>query len=280
MGGLGNQLFQIFAVIAYSIEHKQPFYFLNVKTLGGGPNTTLRHTYWDSLLLNITPFLRNVLNTNAFTLREEGFTYKKIPSPQEIKTNEIVLYGYYQSYKYFKKYYSYIIKFLHLNNAKKMVLDKNNITLEEFEDTISLHFRYGDYKKVSYVHPLLKQSYYSSALDYIMRTLPNKEKYIVYCFYEEEDQAEVETILSALGRQYQNIHFRRPSYQGMEDYEELLYMSCCNHHIIANSSFSWWGAYLNDRKEKIVCYPSVWFGENTNNNTRDLCPPEWICIPV
>ena len=52
-------------------------------------------------------------------------------------------------------------------------------------------------------------------------------------------------------------------------------MSCCNHNIIANSSFSWWGAYLNDNKKKIVCYPSIWFGELINHDTRDLFPENW-----
>ena len=54
----------------------------------------------------------------------------------------------------------------------------------------------------------------------------------------------------------------------------MLYMSLCRHNIIANSSFSWWGAYFNSNKEKIVCYPSVWFGNNMD--TRDLCPETWI----
>jgi hypothetical protein len=50
-------------------------------------------------------------------------------------------------------------------------------------------------------------------------------------------------------------------------------MSCCNYNIIANSSFSWWGAYLNTNPNKIVCYPKTWFVNNTD--TSDLCPLEW-----
>ena len=65
----------------------------------------------------------------------------------------------------------------------------------------------------------------------------------------------------------------------MSDWEEMLAMSLCNHNIIANSTFSWWGAYFNSNEDKIVCYPSVWFGpELKNNNTVDLFPEEWKCI--
>lgn len=63
---------------------------------------------------------------------------------------------------------------------------------------------------------------------------------------------------------------------GLEDWEEMLLMNCCKDNIIANSSFSWWGAYLNDNINKIVCYPSVWFGPAAGHmDTKDLCPDSW-----
>jgi len=56
----------------------------------------------------------------------------------------------------------------------------------------------------------------------------------------------------------------------------MILMSCCNSNIIANSSFSWWGAFMNENNEKIVCYPSTWFGKNFGNNSmNDLFPPSW-----
>ena len=65
----------------------------------------------------------------------------------------------------------------------------------------------------------------------------------------------------------------------LDDWEEMLVMSLCQHNIIANSTFSWWGAYFNENKEKIVCYPSLWFGEALSHyNTKDLHPTKWTRI--
>ena len=73
------------------------------------------------------------------------------------------------------------------------------------------------------------------------------------------------------------IHLRYQNFikleNGLSDWEEMLAMSLCKYNIIANSSFSWWGAYFNENKEKIVCYPSVWFGEVLSyHNIKELHP--------
>ena len=60
-----------------------------------------------------------------------------------------------------------------------------------------------------------------------------------------------------------------------EDWEEMYLMSCCKNNIIANSSFSWWGAFLNGHKEKIVVAPKQWMNDDVGN---DICPKEWIRI--
>ena len=94
-------------------------------------------------------------------------------------------------------------------------------------------------------------------------------------FCQKQDNNVVKKKIIILKEKFPQLTFIKASDE-KEDWEQMLMMSCCEHNIIANSSFSWWGAYFNRNKDKIVCYPSVWFGSKSSNNTKDLCPNEWI----
>ena len=276
MGGLGNQLFQIFATISHALKAHVSFAFLNVETLGDGEGTTKRHTYWNSLFHKLTPFLRNNFPQLKY-VRENGFKYNSF-NVQFFMGNDACLHGYFQSYMYFQEYYTQIYNLLDIAKQKKEVVKKNEsmnylIDAKFLNKTISLHFRMGDYKKIPDFHPIMTVNYYTKCLQFIQQKYPD-EKFNVLYFCEEEDIIDVKQKIEELTSALPNYTFIRAS-NLLEDWEQMLLMGSCSHNIIANSSFSWWGAFLNSNTDKIVCYPSVWFGPSAGNNTSDLCPPSW-----
>jgi len=277
MGGLGNQLFQIFATISYAIKTRNQFKFLALEKLGGG-STTLRYTFWTSLLSNLKPFLIHELPLNITIVRENGFPYNNIPLHKFVE-KDIMIYGYFQSYKYFQDSYTTICKVIGLEKMKQSLLQKMNITNDSLINTISMHFRIGDYKKIQEFHPLATYEYYYNALMHIKNQTKDDDKYTIMYFCEDVDIEDVLTMIHKLEVVFSDYFFVRGE-NSLQDWEQMLLMSCCHHNIIANSSFSWWSAYFNSWTNKVICYPSVWFGPTANNDTKDLCPPEWSKIQV
>jgi hypothetical protein len=277
MGGLGNQIFQIFATIAYSIKSNNSFRFLSVETLGGGGACTLRYTYWNNFFSNLKPFLSKIL-PQMETIRENGFRYNDIPI-SNLSNKNILLHGYFQSYKYFDENYKTICKIIKLDEMKEKIFIKYNLNQDYLNNTISMHFRLGDYKKVSDFHPIMEYEYYKKSLSHIKNITDGNHDLNVLFFCEDEDIETVMKTIDKLQNDFPNYTFER-KYSHLEDWEQMLLMSLCFHNIIANSSFSWWSAYFNSNVDKIVCYPSVWFGEKANIDTSDLCPKQWKKIKV
>jgi hypothetical protein len=282
MGGLGNQIFQIFTTISYAIKIRQQFKFNNAKILGGG-STTVRNTYWDSFFSRLKLFTTNDF-PNLHVIRERGFTFNELPI-YEMINNDILIFGYFQSYKYFESNYNIICRMIGLEIMKENLLKKMNYDFDFLTQTISMHFRIGDYKKLQDYHPILKKEYYEKSLRYIQSNNSNTStegsfasNTVIY-FCEDDDLEDVTEIIVYLSAIFPLLNFVRGENK-LEDWEQMLLMSCCHHNIIANSSFSWWGAYFNSWKDKIVCYPSIWFGPVAKHDTRDLCPIEWKKISI
>ena len=163
-GGLGNQLFQIFALIASSIENKIPFSIQYYETTSGGIK---RPTYWNTFLKHLKQYTFVNSKHNFVKYNEPNFHYSKLP----VTISENVMYvGYFQSEKYFKSVFSEICELIRLEDIKNEVkselcekyLNKNGIN-------ISMHFRLGDYKYLQNVHPLIDNQYYINSLNYIIK---------------------------------------------------------------------------------------------------------------
>jgi len=275
MGGLGNQLFQIYTLIAYCLEHNKSFKFS--ETLKSGKK---RYTYWDSFLKNLKGYVipNNSIDKLPF-YNEKSFSYNKI---QNIDTN-MLLYGYFQSYKYFENHYESINKIIGIEDIKQLIKEENNELLnkEENQLLISLHFRLGDYKSLQDYHPIMKLEHYINSIKYIISNNVNKKYKILY-FCEKNDNDIVQNNIINIKNHIDNninIEFIKVN-DIIEDWKQMLIMSLCDCNIIANSTFSWWGAYFNNNDNKIVCYPNVWFGKKIKdkNNVQDLFPENWTKI--
>ena len=280
MGGLGNQLFQIFTVISYAIKYKHMFKFISAEYLGGD-GSTKRRTYWQSFLFKLSGFLMDQYPNFDIVISENGFSFKELPY-EHLKYNNnvnIIFSGYFQSYKYFQENYDIICRILNIAEKRLDIIEevvKNHHSLEFLEKSISMHFRLGDYKNKQDYHPIMTDEYYKNSLQYIVDKLDYTPTVLYFC--EDEDLETVNQTIQLLKKDFPTIEFERAS-NSLDDWQQMLLMSCCNHNIIANSSFSWWGAYFNVNNVKIVCYPSVWFGRAMSDvDVSDLFPDEWVKI--
>jgi hypothetical protein len=307
MGGLGNQLFQIFTTISLSIKTTNSFIFANTETVDNG----YRQTYWDTILFRLKPFLRPIFHKMNI-LKEQGFEYNNIQL-HNLMGADTCLYGYFQSYKYFDDTFESIYRMLQIEKQKETLISSlvnpifTNDKENSLENTISIHFRLGDYKALSHIYPILEKSYYETAINRIIHNFSfntplkgaemngvlepllcessmrkgvkqsGNTDFNILFFCEDDDLLDVLEIVNSLKEQFNMCEFIRCP-ENLKDWEQLLLMSCCKHNVIANSSFSWWGAYLNTHKDKIVCCPDIWFNEATGYNTTDLCPNDWFHI--
>ncbi len=136
-------------------------------------------------------------------------------------------------------------------------------------NAVSLHVRRGDYLALA-AHNVCTEDYYQAALQKVVDL--SGETPQVFIFSDEPDWARSNLSLPC---ERTIVDFNGPE----TDYEDLRLMSLCKHNIIANSSFSWWGAWLNANPDKIVTAPETWFGNRKLNNP-DILPQKWVPIPT
>lgn len=178
------------------------------------------------------------------------------------------LFGYWQS----ESYFSDCEEQIRHEFSFKPFADVKNIELaqqiQNSECAVSIHVRRGDFltnPKASTYHGVLPQTYYSEALMHLASKLPKIDLFIF--------SDDIEWVKANLDLSTHKIHFVNHN-TGANSFQDMALMSLCDHHIIANSSFSWWGAWLNPSKDKIVIAPKRWFIQPIN--TKDLIPSTWI----
>ena len=266
MGGLGNQLFQIFTLLAHSINTKNAFYFEQKEIANG----VRKVQYWDSFLASLKSFVKPPQQIQH-TIREQGFHYNALPTASTAASTKML--GYFQSYKYFDDKKAMLCRMLGIPKHQ----ERMRAAMHAAENTVSMHFRIGDYKQLQEHHPLMPSSYYINALVQLVEDTGKADWTVLY-FCEEGDREQVDAVVNneiAKIDKLASMRFVCVDH-ALQDWEQMVTMSVCRHNIIANSSFSWWGAYLNMSGERRVYYPDTWFGPaQGNKDMSDLFPLDW-----
>jgi hypothetical protein len=281
-GGLGNQLFQIVAVISYAIEHKINFCFIQNESDFDEYVKDEKHrrkSYWDSpLLKSIKDFVIKI-ESIEFPIFYEHSQALGIAIPTH-NNNPFQLHGYYQHSVHFSLHLCTITNLLQIGNTQEMVLAEylDLFTNNPKHQKISMHFRIGDYTLYPEYHPILPIQYYEQSVERMINKNNNELIEILY-FYEKCDETIVETNIQSLKTKFPTIIFTSVDTQ-IEDWKQMILMSLCHHNIIANSTFSWWGAIWNHHVNKIVTYPSVWGGSKNPMKSEFICPLEWCQIDI
>jgi hypothetical protein len=286
LGGIGNQMFQFAAGRALSLNNDQK-YLLDLSDFS---DYRLHHGFELSRVFNVVTeraeastlhrllgwrenkLARKVLRRRQFAgLRGKTFVvepYFNYWSDFFNLTGDCYLYGYWQSEQYFKAV-EFVIR---QDFTFREPLKEHNAELALEMATVqavSLHVRRGDYVNNPKNHNIMSVcdlEYYRLAINYIAFHV---EQPVFYFF--SDDMAWVK---QNLPMEFPCVYIEHNG--GAESYRDMQLMSLCRHHVIANSSFSWWGAWLNPNPEKIVIAPRKWFANGTN--IKDLIPAGWITL--
>jgi hypothetical protein len=251
-GGLGNQMFQIAAAYTLSlklnVECKFDFKASFVSTQGYGANK-----YKDNIFKNVN---NGEINFSTFKqYREPEFKFNELPL-----VDNLVLIGNFQSEKYLPENKDELLELFNFedeinNNIKRILLEQTK------GDTVTaIHVRRGDYLLNPNFHPVCSLEYYKEAIAII-----GKGKYILLS--DDMDWCKKNFV----GEEFIYSPFTN-------EIEDLYLMMNCDNHIIANSSFSWWGAYLSKNNDNKVIAPKTWFGPNGPQDTKDIYLNKWIKI--
>lgn len=266
LGGVGNQLFQF--ATAYALSREKGYELILDRNFKG----YFRDEELSKLGVNFNDWKGGRPSFDKFDLKyspykiiiEKDFSFDS--SIFEISAS-CYLYGHWCSPKYFDKYkfeIQELISFEHIQSEYINNLYKNILS----ENSVSLHLRRGDYNTLEGISSfgLLGIDYYERAKDLVLRSVPNA---IFFIFSDDV------LIAKELFRHWKDCIFVGPN----STLEDLYLMTLAHNHIIANSTFSWWGAYLSKNSSGIKIAPRHWFTKEATISHKyllDLFPDDWI----
>lgn len=281
-GGIGNQMFQYACAFSLATKLKREllidysFYKtfkiyhpmsdlnnffkigeINSSLVSGKINLISKSILYQKFIVKLPYF--NLFNKNI--INESNFNVKKIK-----KKKIVYLLGYFQSELFFNK---------------KNILRKFNLNFEEGIDqslkrkiqqcnSVSIHIRRGDYlsKKLFEKNITLPINYYKISIDFIKKKIPNP---IFFIFSDDIMWAK-----NVLKKELPFIHIVDNSKYKNSSKIDFFLMSICKHNIIANSTYSWWAAWLNKNKSKIIIAPSDWKDKSLILKNNIQIPKSWV----
>lgn len=282
IGGLGNQMFQYATgrqlaathntILKLDISdfkdynlHDYGLSVFNMRELFATPKEIklFKKTESSALKKKLEKLLRCPSKLGITHIRENQYHFdpKILTMP-----DSVYLDGYWQS----ERYFSNIADIIRAEFTVKLPQTGRNMELARQIiscESVSLHVRRGDYvtdEKTNTIHGTCDLAYYERCIEHLAQKVHHP---CFFIFSDDPDWTE------------QNLKITHPAtfvvHNGpKKNYEDLRLMSQCRHHIIANSSFSWWGAWLGQYPDKLVLSPQKWFNEKSFN-TKDLIPSTW-----
>lgn len=288
-GGLGNQMFQyalakiISAKSNSEILLDKTFFQLTEKRVGHTPRKFELKIFGvidkEAELEDLNKFnylkyfekIKRGLNLNYPSIFiEKSFAYD--PSINSIKP-PVYLRGYFQSYKYLNNNRKLITQTFSFPFAKLDTYYQKifNDIVSSNEESLAIHVRRGDYvddTKTNEFHGFCGLEYYLNA---ISKILSYRKISTVYFFSDDISWVKDKFDFLEISKYYVSNN------EIDNGWMDLFLMTKCNHNIISNSSFSWWGAWLNENAEQIVIAPRVWFAKKEKDDlTNNLIPPNWL----
>jgi len=285
IGGLGNQLFQYAASRALAIKHSTNLVLnlslLNRSNISVTPRSyelgnfsvicdvelISRFSFWERIK-KYTFFLGKLNVWKLYQETSPSYDPRLLQQP-----DGVTLFGYWQSYIYFSDISKQLV--CELQHSKPLS-QKSNEVLDKIESSqaVAIHIRRGDYvsnSETSSFHGVMPLSYYKHSIEFVLTKFPDATFFI---FSDDKDWCRSNLKLE---KSYFVDHNETEN-----SWEDFILMSKCRHHIIANSSFSWWAAWIADNYQEaaghLVIAPKNWFKKVQEIHIADRFPPHWILL--
>ncbi len=287
MGGLGNQMFQYTLGRVISLQNNDMLK-LDISDFAGNPGIDTSREY-ELGAFNIPAIFASkseiqklgkpnkIIHTlnKYLPLHLEEYPRSRIAEKghgyqPEIRTvtGDVYVDGYWQTEKYYKGYEKVIRQ--DFSRRARPTSTKNKLLRHQIEgcSSVSIHVRRGDYV----TNPTAHAFHDTCDIGYYRRAMKHVERYVknpTYFVFSDDSEWAAKNIVSS----HKTVYISHNT--GHAAHEDMRLMASCKHNIIANSSFSWWGAWLNDSHGKIVIAPKQWFRDK-KTSTKDLIPTTWV----